>query len=169
MRIALLDVQYKDTSGYAACIIADDWKAPAPNSTLVIQCPDCGEYEPGSFYKRELGPLLAVLAQTTEHYDVVVIDSYVWLDSNGAPGLGARLFDRLGGTPVVGIAKSSFKDASFAEKVLRGQSQRPLFVTSAGMNADEAAGYVQKMHGSGRLPELVKLVDRIARAAANHP
>ena len=48
-------------------------------------------YQPGQFFRRELPCLLAVLCQLRPR-DVVLIDGYVWLDSLGAPGLGAVFF-----------------------------------------------------------------------------
>jgi len=49
--------------------------------------------------------------------------------------------------------------------VVRGVSRRPLFVTTAGINAEEAAKGVQAMHGPYRIPTLLKLVDSAAHDA----
>ena len=121
-------------------------------------------YAPGAFYERELPCLLAVLGKVGGSLDVVVIDGYVWLSGDGRPGLGAHLHKELGGeTAVVGVAKSSFDGAAFAEAVLRGKSARPLFVTAAGIPAPTAADWIRAMHGPHRIPTLLKRVDRLCR------
>jgi deoxyribonuclease V len=47
--------------------------------------------------------------------------------------------------------------------VFRGQSSRPLYVTAAGMAVTDAAALVGAMAGRFRLPDALKLVDRLAR------
>ena len=98
---------------------------------------------------------------------MIIIDGYVWLDANHRPGLGAILHEALGKrVPVVGVAKTVFGDAlSWCIPVVRGVSRRPLFVTAAGINAEEAAKGVHTMHGLHRIPTLLKLVDSAAHAA----
>ena len=98
---------------------------------------------------------------------MIIIDGYVWLDAHRRPGLGAFLHETLAKrVPVVGVAKTVFGNAlSWCTLVVRGVSRRPLFVTAAGLNAEEAAKGVQAMHGAHRIPTLLKLVDRAAHAA----
>ena len=98
--------------------------------------------------------------------DAYIIDGYVWLGPE-KPGLGAHLFERLGsGVPVVGAAKTPFRGDTLSVPVLRGQSQRPLHVTAAGMDTADAAALVSGMHGEHRVPTLLRLADRLARDAA---
>jgi deoxyribonuclease V len=98
-------------------------------------------------------------------FSFAIIDGYVWLGSERAPGLGTHLYDALGKcTPVIGVAKTRYADTPAAE-VLRGMSHRPLFVTSMGVDLDVAARRVREMHGSGRLPTLIKRADILARSA----
>jgi deoxyribonuclease V len=109
--------------------------------------------------------LVGVLGMLKTRPAIVVIDGYVWLDE-GRPGLGARLFEALGGrTPVVGIAKTAFRDAGWARAVVRGRSAKPLFVTAAGLGLDDAAEGVRSMAGAHRLPAMVAEADRLARGA----
>jgi len=61
--------------------------------------------------------------------------------------------------PVIGVTKNRFKQANFAQKVFSGQSKKPLYVTSAGMSQLEAAGEIEAMAGSFRIPDLLKAVD----------
>ncbi len=98
---------------------------------------------------------------------MVVIDGYVWLSEDRRPGLGARLFEALGGSVVVvGVAKTGFAGSAFAEPVLRGDSAKPLYVTAAGVEASVAAGWIRGMHGEYRVPTLLRRVDRLCRDAA---
>ncbi|HYH68074.1 MAG TPA: endonuclease V [Urbifossiella sp.] len=123
------------------------------------------DYEPGSFYRRELPCLLGVLALGPRP-DVVVVDGYVWL-AGDVPGLGAHLHAALGGV-VVGVAKTRFASAAAVE-VCRGASRSPLFVTAAGAAAEVVAAWVAKMHGPYRVPTLLKRVDALARTAPQNP
>jgi len=81
----------------------------------------------------------------------------------GKPGLGEYLFDALGGKiVVVGVAKTFFVGAP-AREVLRGGSKLPLYVSAAGMDVEDAADSVARMHGGYRIPTMLKRVDRVAR------
>ena len=121
-------------------------------------------YKPGAFYKRELPLLLSILADIEEPVDVILIDGYVWLGANGEPGLGAHLYAHLGSRiPVIGVAKNRYQQDNWSIPVIRGTSQRPLFVTSAGIDPKQAASYVQNMHDAHRIPTILALADRAAR------
>ncbi len=64
---------------------------------------------------------------------------------------------------VVGVAKSRFLSATDAVPVYRGNSRSPLYVTAAGVSAEEAAGWVAGMHGDYRVPSMLRRVDQLAR------
>ena len=86
-------------------------------------------------------------------------------DQAGTPGLGAYLFDELGGSiPVVGVAKQPFRGL-VAIEVLRGTSSKPLYVTAAGMGEDKAAGLVRSMAGPFRVPTMLRAADVLSRGA----
>jgi deoxyribonuclease V len=68
-----------------------------------------------------------------------------------------------GGTPVIGVAKNRYRHDAWSIPVLRGVSKRPLFVTSAGIEAKKTAEYVRQMHGDHRIPTILNVVDRAAR------
>lgn len=161
--LAILDVDYRGDKAIVGCLVVRDWTDSAPLREFTVQVRGVAPYEPGAFYKRELPCLVAALAKVTEPITAVVIDGNVWLDA-GKPGLGARLHDEVK-LPVVGIAKTAFKDGSFAQRVFRGQSQRPLFVTSAGIDEVVAAKHVTMMDGDARIPALVRRVDRLCRSS----
>jgi deoxyribonuclease V len=167
--MAVLDAAYSDTGSAVACVTAQDWASAKPLDELVLARGQQKAYAPGEFYRRELPLLLAVLKKLDAEPDVILIDGYVWLDTNGRRGLGAHLYEDLGqGVPVIGAAKTRFAGAEkFAEQVIRGRSTNPLWITAAGMDADEAAANLRSMHGEHRIPTLVALADRLARQACS--
>ena len=163
--IAAFDVHYFG-AGYAsaAAVLFRDYadaEAAGEYTSLVL---GVSRYTSGQFYKRELPCILRLLDQFEEPLDEMVIDGYVMLGDR--PGLGRHLFDSFSGQiPVIGVAKSRHKNAA-GKEVFRGDSRRPLYVTSAGIGPDAAADRVQAMHGGHRLPTLLKRVDLLARRGA---
>lgn len=161
--IAFVDVHYGDASALAACVVAADWGDAEPVGSVTVRVAPIAEYEPGAFYKRELPCLLAVLGAAPK-VTQVVIDGYVWLDAEGALGLGAHLHAALGGkTPVIGIAKTAFRGSEMAQRVLRPGSAKPLFVTCIGVEPPVALEQVERLHGAFRIPTMLKLVDQLSR------
>jgi deoxyribonuclease V len=167
--IACVDVDYRDPGAVAACLLFAGWSDPATAEERVARVERVEPYQPGQFYKRELPCLMAVLRPVLEggaSLEAVVVDSYVWLADEQRPGMGAHLYEALGRkVPVIGVAKTRFASALLAVEVVRGDSDRPLFVTAAGMDAAEAGKLVQSMHGPYRLPTLLKRVDQLCRTA----
>ena len=163
--IACLDVDYKENEAQIACLLFEDWKDEHPHSITTLEIRDIQEYVPGQFYKRELPCIIQVLEKITTPLDVIVIDGYVWLKDEQSPGLGAYLYEHLNETiPIVGVAKNKYKDdQGCSGKVLRGQSAKPLYVTVAGMDLTAALAHIKNMHGSYRIPTLLKLVDQSCR------
>jgi deoxyribonuclease V len=166
--LACLDVDYRGDGAVAACVLFRDWTDAAPAAEVDCLIGHVEPYVPGQFFRRELPCLLAVLGAVREPLETVVIDGYVWLKDEHTPGLGAHLFETLGGSvPVVGVAKTRFASAAAARPVRRGGSDKPLFVSAAGMDLDDAAERVREMHGAYRIPSLLKRVDTLCRSA--HP
>lgn len=167
MTVAVLDVYYRKEGARAACVLADSWAAPTPSSRYVQFIEKVEPYEPGSFYRRELPCLMAVLRLLPETPAIVVVDGYVWLPPSGRSGLGAYLYEALGkATPVIGIAKSSFagtEACAFVIPVHRGMSKRPLYITAAGIGVESAAQWVLGMAGEYRIPKLARIADQLAR------
>ena len=160
--LAVLDVDYRGDKAIVGCVIFREWASTTVSREFTVQVLNVQPYEPGAFYKRELPCLLAALANVSESLETIIIDGNVWLDA-GKPGLGAHLRNSVN-LPVVGVAKTAFKDGSFAEKVLRGVSKKPLFVTAAGIDQVTAAQRVVSMHGDHRVPTLIRRVDHLCRA-----
>ena len=166
--VVALDVAYTETQGYAVAIAFASWEAVVPEATYTATVSPISAYEPGAFYKRELPCLLAVLAQLDlATVSCLVIDGYVTLGPEQRPGLGQHLYEALGSrVPVVGVAKTRFAGvAPQVAPVLRGQSQNPLYITSAGLPLAEAAQAVAAMHGAYRFPALLKQLDDLTRQA----
>jgi deoxyribonuclease V len=166
--IAVLDVSYASDMTGVACLMAETWTAAAP-AMQISRCLRCAtaDYIPGEFYKRELPLLRAMIDDLTPRPALLVIDGYVWLGATDAPGLGAHLFDALqSATPVVGVAKSRYRGDTWSERVYRGASRRPLYVTAAGVESAKVAALVSQMHGKHRIPTLLQLADHLARSAA---
>ena len=163
--IACFDVQYAPQgSGAAAALVFGDFDAPAPTSCYTHVVQHVEAYVPGQVFRRELPCLLALYERIKEPLKVMIIDGYV-NHAEGA-GLGQHLFASCDGRiPVIGVAKSEYADAT-GIKILRGASQRPLYVTAAGMNPEAAADSIRRMHGRHRIPTLLKQVDRLARQTA---
>lgn len=168
MTIGFLDVYYKAAGARAACVLAEAWESGSPHSSRVCDIEAVKSYEPGRFYRRELPCLLSVLRLVPSLPDIVVVDGYVWLSSVGRPGLGARLYEALGRRiPVIGIAKTAFqraKSCSAVVSVFRGTSRCPLFVTAVDMELESAGRCVKRMAGKHRIPEIVRITDRLSRS-----
>lgn len=163
--IACIDVGYDDANqrAHVACVTLEDWADDQPTDECVVDLDHVQPYQPGSFYKRELPCVLAVIEALPRQPDVIVIDGYVWLDEFGSKGLGGHLYDALDQSCiVVGVAKTKFATATAIE-VYRGQSERPLYVTAVGITPQRAAQHIQNMHGDHRLPTLLKRVDQLSR------
>ncbi|WP_028102023.1 endonuclease V [Pseudoduganella violaceinigra] len=163
-----VDVQYRDDRGFVAGVLFESWLSDSPARTVSACVDGIGEYVPGEFYKRELPCILELLGTVDEQIDCIIIDGFVYLDGNERPGLGKYLFDALQGKhPVVGVAKTSFAGIGEQYGVLRGDSQRPLYVTTEGCDLGEAQRNIAAMHGKHRVPTLLKLVDQRCRSDAS--
>jgi deoxyribonuclease V len=168
-----LDVDYREAGGVehamAAAVVFDAWDAPVAAHERVVRVDGVKPYVSGRFYERELPCLLAAIEAVKSKgfaVDGVVVDGYVWL-GDARPGLGAHLWEALGqSVPIVGVAKTKFDGAEGVQhEVTRGQSKRPLYVTSAGIPAKTAADHVASMAGAHRVPTLLARVDRLCRDA----
>lgn len=165
--ILAVDVQYAEDHTVVAGVAFDDWADAQPQRRFVERLPAAAEYEPGRFYQRELPCLLALLQMHALQPRCVLVDGYVYLDGHGEPGLGKHLFDALAGrSAVIGVAKTSFRAIGPDYQVLRGGSQRPLYVTAVGEELQRAKAAIAAMHGPHRIPTLLRLVDQLCRGRA---
>lgn len=160
--LVIVDVDYRQTEAVAAALVAQSWDAATAIESRTARIVNVEPYKPGAFFERELPCILSVLELVKSEYHAIIIDGYVDLDEYGRSGLGAHLHIRKN-VPVIGVAKTPFHGSSFAVPVLRGTSLKPLFITARGIEKEHAAALVQRMHGSHRLPTLIKEVDTLAR------
>jgi len=164
--ILAIDVHYREDFAKSVSIEFDDW---VDENILQIHetiIDEVEEYIPGEFYKRELPCLLEVIELSDrELIKLIIVDSYVVLNDDGKFGLGAYLYEALGEEiPVIGVAKKNFlSNTKNVREVLRGESQKPLYVSSMGIDIDQAAEKIRNMKGEYRFPEMLKLVDRKGR------
>lgn len=162
--ILAVDVQYAETSAVAAGVLFARWNDSRAISDRTKLIHNIAPYEPRRFYKRELPCILSLLPDIKVELETIVIDGYVTLGQHQTPGLGKHLYDKMQQkVPIVGVAKSRFKDTPAACEVLRGSSQNPLLVTAAGIPLPEAKQKITQMHGPHRIPTLLKQVDRLCR------
>ncbi len=158
--IVALDVDYRSASVVTAAVTFAAWTdAVASREHVVRTAGEAAAYTPGRFFERELPYLRAALAGVPEA-TLLIVDGFVWLEPDAA-GLGAHLHTATG-LPVIGVAKTSYKDAPAIE-VVRGASAHPLYVTAVGIAAATAASFVTTMHGPYRIPTLLKRADSLAR------
>jgi len=165
--ILAVDVAYQNDTALVGGILFRDWSDPKPLEELVIPCKVEDNYIPGMFYRRELPCIASLLQHVSDKPDCIIIDGFVYLGRAKTPGLGKHLYDMLEQkVAVIGVAKTPFKDTPLSCEVLRGSSKKPLYVTAAGIKEKTAKSHVQSMHGHGRIPTLLKYVDRLCHTAA---
>lgn len=162
--ILATDVDYREENAVAAGILFEKWDAEKAVQEITCNVGNIEEYVPGQFYKRELPCIKALLKSIQGNIDHIIIDGYVYLGSDNKPGLGKHLWDMSGGEiPIIGVAKSAFKDTPKNSELIRGKSKRPLFITAEGVDVATAKQYIMAMHGENRIPTLLKRVDKLCR------
>ena len=62
------------------------------------------------------------------------------------------------------MAKNEFRDTPEQCHILRGQSLKPLFITSIGIDLKLAENNISAMSGKHRIPIMLKEVDRLSRS-----
>ena len=163
--VLAFDVYYKD-NGIKAVGVVFEWRGEYPLEIIVERLNNVEEYISGEFYKRELPCILKVLKNVNlNEIDTIIIDGYVYVNNNKDYGLGGKLSDELNNSvPIIGVAKTSFYDnQDTVVKIKRGKSNNPLYISSIGIDLEQAALLVQNMNGDHRLPGILKILDRISK------
>lgn len=160
--ILAFDTYYYEDKAKTVCIQFDEWTSASQSNFYIETLEGVEEYVAGQFYKRELPCILSLLRQIDlSDVSVIVVDGYVYLDDDKKFGLGGHLYNALSETiPVIGVAKSDFKQLTSFKKVLyRGKSTKPLYITSIGIDDRVAIDAINSMFGTHRLPTLLKILD----------
>ena len=162
--ILAIDVYYIGDRANVVGVLFDEWTQSEPSKIISIVVDGIAEYEPGNFYKRELPCILELLKEVKDYtITCIVVDGYVFLDDKGKKGLGYYLYEALDSRiPIIGVAKSYFAGNNSIE-VCRGESKKPLYVTSIGVDQRESAHFIETMYGEFRMPTLLKILDTATR------
>jgi deoxyribonuclease V len=157
------DVYYYENYAKAACIVFENSEEEKIISEYSEIIEGVKEYIPGQFYKRELPCILKLLEKVKEDIDLIITDSFVWLEE-GKKGLGAYVYEALNAkTPIIGVAKTYFKDSTNYLEVYRGKSNKPLYVSSVGVDLEYSAQLIKNLKGKYRFPDILKQVDQLSR------
>ncbi|VAW81679.1 Endonuclease V [hydrothermal vent metagenome] len=162
--ILAFDVHYGEDKAFVAGVGFHSWQDRVAEGEYHCIVNGIESYEPGSFYKREMPCILALLNEHQLSPEIIVVDGYVYLDGHSRAGLGKHLYDALNQeVPIIGVAKQAFKGISDDYAMTRGSSKKPLFVTSAGVSLESAKSDIETMAGENRIPLLLKKVDQLCR------
>ncbi|WP_366292094.1 endonuclease V [Paenibacillus sp. AN1007] len=161
--IIAVDVYYEENRAKSVGVIFQNWEDAEPLDIITSYTGNPHEYEPGSFYKREL-PCIRELMKNTDINEIhtIVVDGYVYLNNEKRPGLGHFVYREFSERiPVIGVAKNAFhNNEAVVKEVYRGKSTKPLYITSIGMELETAAQHIQRMYGEYQFPHLLKLLDK---------
>ena len=160
----VLDVQYNgNESAIVACLGFKNWEDKKASYVKTHLIEEIMPYVSGEFYKRELPCLLEALNRLDD-IELIVVDGYVWLDEPSHKGLGLYLYNALDKKiPIIGVAKAKFGNTPKECELLRGESSKPLYITSIAFSLEKAKEAIASMDGEYRFPTLLKEVDSLAR------
>lgn len=166
--IAAADVHYRENKAVGVIVLFSEWESENISSFEKIEFTGkYSEYVPGEFYKRELPILLSLYEKISiaGKLEAFIVDGYAFLGQEEKPGLGYHIYQKLGGSiPVIGAAKSRFKENSEnCRELFRGKSIKPIYITSIGISPDDALQKMQKMSGSFRIPDILSKLDRMTK------
>ena len=162
--ILAVDVNYRAGEAIVAGVAFDSWTDSESLASYISVVESVNDYEPGSFYRRELPCILKLLSEHHLTPATILIDGYVYLDGSSSPGLGRHLYDALEQkVMIIGVAKKPFKGIAAVHEVYRGNSSRPLYVTCAGIELSVAKQRTKSMHGPYRIPTILRKVDQLSR------
>lgn len=160
-----LDVFYLQDHAKAVGVLFNGQKSE-PEKVIIEFIKDVYEYIPGEFYKRELPCIKAVLdIVNLKELSAIIVDGHIYIDNEKNMGLGAHVWHLLGGTiPIIGVAKNAFfNNKQTVYELKRGNSNKPLFISSIGIELNAAVQLINEMHGNYRMPTILKELDRITK------
>ena len=165
--ILAFDSYYYQGKAKTICISFNSWSDNSDYSVYSEIKEGVEEYTPGEFYKREMPCILSLLEKIDKQdIEAIIVDGFVYLDDEYKLGLGGYLYKALGEEiPIIGVAKTNFATIENLKKPLyRGESKKPLYVTSIGIDLDTATENIRSMAGEFRMPTLLKELDRLTKA-----
>lgn len=164
--ILIVDGDYNDYNhtAHMAGVLLNETTSKEICGFITTDVENTGEYETGSFYKRELKGIEALLSKLNlDKIELIIVDGFAMFNDDIHKSLGEYIYDKYY-IPVIGVAKKWCNLCKIENtKVYRGGSKSPLFVTVAGGNIDMAKTIIQEMYGDNRIPYAIKLVDSLAR------
>ncbi|KQB42360.1 endonuclease V [Flavobacterium aquidurense] len=164
--ILAFDTYYFDEKAKTVCLEFEEWNESKNFKIHTEIIDNIEEYVPGEFYKRELPCIISLLNKIDlKNIEAIVVDGFVYLDDEKKYGLGGRLYEKLNSEiPIIGVAKTNFAAIEKNKRALvRGDSKKPLFITSIGIELDDAFEKVASMAGEFRFPTLLKELDRLTK------
>ncbi|AUI87553.1 hypothetical protein BS333_14130 [Vibrio azureus] len=159
-----IDAQYDEAArtGKIAGILFENAHSLKPVSVHITDVTNVQDYEFGSFYKRELPCIEKLIKAHRLTPSVVIVDGFV--DIASKPCLGAKVYDSFAGQfAVIGVAKSAHHQVEMSSCVTRGDSKKPIYVTSIGIEPDDARRFILDCSGKHRIPTMLKLADSFCR------
>ncbi|GAA3778689.1 endonuclease V [Flavobacterium ginsengiterrae] len=164
--ILAFDTYYFDNKAKTVCLEFNEWNESKNFKVHTEIIDNVAEYIPGEFYKRELPCIISLLNKIDlKNIEAIIVDGFVYLDDDKKYGLGGHLYEKLNKEiPIIGVAKTNFASIEKDKKALfRGDSIKPLYITSIGIDLEEAFQKVENMAGEFRMPTLLKELDRLTK------
>lgn len=164
--ILAFDTYYFDNKAKTICISFNSWKDDEHYNVYTEIRENIAEYKSGEFYKRELPCILSLFEEIQiKNVETIIVDGFVLLDDNHKLGLGGHLFRELNSRiPIIGVAKTNFATIKKNRiELLRGKSQKPLYITAIGIDLDIAKDLIKNMSGPNRIPTLLKTLDTLTK------
>ncbi|WP_412468368.1 endonuclease V [Pedobacter sp. KLB.chiD] len=164
--VLALDVHYKDDASAKSVGILFNWNDVQPKEILIEYVRETEEYIPGEFYKRELPCLLKTIERVNlADLQGIVIDGYIYINNEKGFGLGGHLWQTLNKQiPIIGVAKNFYHgNTKTVQQIYRGESKKPLYISSVGIDLELASNLIEQMKGEFRIPDLLKQLDVITK------
>jgi len=175
MKKIAIDAYYVGNTCHVVGGIFNKWCDEHVSKFIYADVKVNSEYIPGEFYKRELPGILKLLEQVDlNEFDTIIVDGYVYLQERISkfehklrPGLGRHLYalikEKYPKIEIVGVAKTLYGEASDdgLEYGLcyRGNSKKPLYITSTKRRGKNPNYLIERMAGNYRIPTIIKEVD----------
>lgn len=163
--ILAIDVYYKENEAKVVAVLFNS-EDETPQSVVIDQIIGIEDYVSGEFYKRELPCIESILKKINlNDIEAVIIDGHIYVDDDGTFGLGGYTWESLNKKiPVIGVAKTSFfRNKNTVKEVYRGESKKPLYVSSIDIDLEIASNLIKDMKGDYRIPTILKELDRITK------